>query len=61
MRWRTLSRLPMLEIVVARDWNRHLLEPGGRDSGAAEAVIDAACSKMKNTRDEVASVSSAKN
>ena len=31
-----LSRLPMFEILAARDWQRHLLEPTGRDCSAAE-------------------------
>ena len=51
-----LSRLPMLEVVAARDWKKHLLEPNGRDCGAAEAVIDEACSQMKKTRGQLASV-----
>ena len=27
------SRLPMLELLAARDWGEHLLEPNGRDCG----------------------------
>ena len=54
-----LSRLPMLEVMAARDWKRHLLEPKGRDASGAEAVIDAACLKMKKTREQVAPVLSA--
>ena len=54
-----LSRLPMLEVMAARDWKRHLLEPKGRDVSGAEAVIDAACLKMKKTREQVAPVLSA--
>ena len=48
-----LSRLPMLEVLAARDWKRYLLEPNGRDCGAAEAVIDGACRKMKKTREQL--------
>ena len=51
-----LSRLPMLELLAARDWKRHVLEPNGWDVSAAEAVIDAACKKMKKTRGNLASV-----
>ena len=50
------SRLPMLEMLAARDWKRHLLEPEGRGCGAAEAVIDIACGKMKKTREQLRSV-----
>ena len=31
-----LSRLPMLELLAARDWKKHLLEPNGRDCSKAE-------------------------
>ena len=48
-----LSRLPMLELLAARDWKKHLLEPYGRDVGVAEAVIDGACAKMKKTREQL--------
>ena len=51
-----LSRVPMVEVVAARDWKRHLLEPNGRGCEAAEAMIDAACARMKKTREQVASV-----
>ena len=51
-----LSRLPMLEVMAARDWKRHLLEPQGRDASGAEAVIDGACAKMKKTRERIGSV-----
>ena len=51
-----LSRLPMLEVLAARDWKRHLLAPKGRDCGAAEAAIDGACAKMKKTREQLARV-----
>ena len=44
-----VSRLPMLEVLAARDWKRHLLEPNGRDCSAAETVIDEACAKMGKT------------
>ena len=46
----------MLEVLAARDWKRHLLEPNGRDASGAEAAIDEACSKMKKTREQLASV-----
>ena len=48
-----LSRLPMLEVLAARDWKEYLLEPNGRDCGGAEAVIDGACAKMKKTREQL--------
>ena len=51
-----LSRLPMLELLAARDWKRHLLEPNGQDASAAEAAIDGACAKMKKTREQLASI-----
>ena len=51
-----LSRLPKVEVLAVRDWKNHLLEPNGRDCGAAEAVIDEACSQMKKTRGQLASV-----
>ena len=47
------SRLPMLEVLAARDWRDHLMGPAGADSGAAEAVIDAACAAMKKTRGDL--------
>ena len=50
------SGLPMFEVLVARDWKKHLLEPHGRDCSVAEAAIDAACAEMKKTRAELASV-----
>ena len=56
LREATLSRLPMLEVLAARDWKRHLLAPQGWDCGAAEAAIDGACLKMKKTREELAPV-----
>ena len=54
----------MLEMIAARDWKRHLLEPNGRDCGAAEeyseAIIDGAhdgaCTKMKKTRRQIDAV-----
>ena len=49
----SLSRLPMLELLAARDWKRYALEPQGRDSSEAEAVIDGACLKMKKTRTQL--------
>ena len=56
-----VSRLPpMLEMIAARDWKRNLLEPNGRDCGAAEeyseAIIDGACTKMKKTRRQIDAV-----
>ena len=51
-----LSRLPMFEVLVARDWKKYLLDPNGRDASAAEAAIDAACAKMKKSRGDLASV-----
>ena len=51
-----LSRLPMLEVIAARDWKRHLLDPNGRDTSAAEAVIDGACAKAKKTRADIGRV-----
>ena len=50
------SRLPMLELLAARDWKRYLLEPAGRDCNEADAVIDGACGAMKKTRGQVARV-----
>ena len=49
-----LSRLPMLEVLVARNMKKHLLEPNGRDCSVAEEGIDSACAKMNKTRGEVA-------
>ena len=49
-----LSRLPMLEVLVARNMKKHLLEPNGRDCIVAEEGIDSACRKMNKTREEVA-------
>ena len=51
-----LSRLPMLEVLAARDWKRYLLEPNGRDASGAEAVIDGACAAMEISRGEISSV-----
>ena len=51
-----LSRLPMFEVLVARDWKKYLLDPNGRDASAAEAAIDAACAKMKKSKGYLASV-----
>ena len=55
----TLSRIPMLRVLVARDWKARLLEPNGRDCSATEAAIDGACAEMGargRTRGELASV-----
>ena len=54
-----LSRLPMLEVLAARDWKKHALDASGRDYNEAESVIDAACAKMNKTREQIASVLSA--
>lgn len=51
-----LSRLPMLELIAARDWKRHLLEPHGRDTSAVESTIDGACVRMEKTREQLGSV-----
>ena len=56
LREATLSRLPMLEVLAARDWKKHLLEPNGRDTKEAEAAIDAACAKMKKSRERLGAV-----
>ena len=47
---------PMMEVLAARDWKKHLLMPHGWDCSAAEAVIDAACAKTEKTRGDLASV-----
>ena len=51
-----LSRLPMLEVLAARDWKKHALEASGRDCNPADLVIDTACAKMKKTRGQLGSV-----
>ena len=51
-----LSRLPVLRIIAARDWKLHVLIPSKRERGVAEAIIDAACTKMKKTRLQLSSV-----
>ena len=51
-----LSRLPMLELLAARDWKRYVLQPNGRDCSAVEAAIDGACAKMKKTRERMGAV-----
>ena len=50
----------MLEVLAARDWKRHLLEPNEKDCSAAEAAIDGACGKMKKTREQLRPVLDAK-
>ena len=50
------SKMPMYEVLTARDWKKHLLEPNGRDTGAAEVAIDEACSKMSKTREDLARI-----
>jgi hypothetical protein len=46
------SRLPMLEVLAARDWKRAVSESGA----AADVAIDGACAKMGKTRAQLASV-----
>ena len=48
------SHLPMLELLAARDWKRHVLVPSGRDPSLADSAIDAACEKMRKSRDRFA-------
>ena len=45
--------MPVLGVMAARDWKKHLLQPNGRDCSAAEATIDAACAKMGKTREQL--------
>ena len=51
-----LSRLPMLEVLAARDWKRHALVAHGRSGAEADMVIDGACGKMGKTRKQLGSV-----
>lgn len=51
-----VSRLPMLELLVARDWKLYALAPAGRDCNYFEVVIDGACAKMNKTRAQLARV-----
>ena len=46
----------MVEVLAARDWKKHVLEPNGRDCSGAEATIDGACAKMDKSREQLASV-----
>jgi hypothetical protein len=46
------SRLPMLELLTARDWKRAISEYDGE----ADAVIDGACAAMGKSRAQLASV-----
>ena len=55
-----LSRLPMMEVLTAREWKRCLLEAHRQDCSAAEAVIDGACAKMKKSRAQIAHVLTSK-
>ena len=48
------SGLPMFELLAARDWKKHVLEPDGRSVATAEAAIDAACASMGKTRERMA-------
>ena len=50
-----LSRLPLLELIAARDWIMASWSPG-RDFAIAEAAIDAACGKMNKKREQLAQV-----
>ena len=56
LREATTGLIPMLELLVARDWKQKLLEPNGRDCAAADAAIDAACKKMGKTREQLSPV-----
>ena len=51
-----LSRLPMMEVIAARDWKKYLLDPNGRDCSVAEATIDGACARMDKSRKQLESV-----
>ena len=51
-----ISRLRMLEVLVARDWKKFVLEPAGRDVSQAESIIDGACARMKKSREHIARV-----
>ena len=46
------SRLPLLEVIAARDWKRAMPASGS----AADAALDAACAKMGRSRAELALV-----
>jgi hypothetical protein len=46
------SRLPLLEVLAARDWKRAVSESGP----AADAAIDVACTQMGKSRAQLASV-----
>jgi hypothetical protein len=48
------SRLPMLELLAARDWKRAVGAGGG--AAGAEAVIDGACAAMGKSRAQLAGV-----
>ena len=50
------SRLPVLEVLAARDWCQHVLEPTGRGSRASEEVIEQACTKLGKTRQQLSSI-----
>ena len=51
-----LSRLPMLEVLAAREWKRHLLEPNERECHVVEKEINEACVKMNKSRENIASL-----
>ena len=48
-----LSRLPLMEVIAARDCKRHLSTRKEWNASAVEAVIDAACVKMKKSREDI--------
>jgi hypothetical protein len=50
------SGLPLFELLAARDWKKHVLEPDGRSMVTAEAAINAACASMGKTRERLASL-----
>ena len=50
------SGLPMLEVVVARDWRECVLAPSGQDCAAVDAVTDGACAKMNKSRNALSAV-----
>ena len=50
------SRLPMLQVLVAREWEKHILKPNKKDCSTVESVVDTACKKMNKTREQIANV-----
>ena len=51
-----LSKMPMLEVLAARDWKRYGLVPSGRGTEEADSVISSACAKMGKSVERVASI-----